>query len=226
MKSSLPFRGLSAPSSGRSCARSSPTRHTASPTAGTGRTRCAGSGTAPRTARSGMPRSPWPGTGPTAGGRTRGAAAVHPPGHDRRLVGPRRPGRRRPVGPSCCTTATRSPHSCGNGPSRRPVAAALGHPQPADLQGADRHPAAGPTASSRISRTLVLDPQAIGWRCASTRAPTRSGCRQAVAGYGDRLSGLSRREALKHTSELRRCRRAGAVMARDAGAGAGGPAGR
>ena len=91
------------------------------------------------------------------------------------------------VGPSCASGP--GPTTCGCG--ARPSSAS-------DLQGADRHPAARRLHRAESRGHVVLDPQ--GHRVgAAQHARTDPGwVRQAVAGYGEGLSGLSRREALKH----------------------------
>ena len=123
------------------------------------------------------------------------------PRRDRGLVGPRRP-RRQPPGrrrAAALTGRTATPVVRGWAGDddlwlrRTAVLAQLRH------RGATPTPRCWPRWSrptSTTRRSGCARPSA--GRCASTRAPTPTGCATTSRAWDDRISGLSRREALKH----------------------------
>ena len=93
----------------------------------------------------------------------------------------------------------RDAHRPRVGDRRRPVAAAHRDHQPADVQGAHRPRACCAKPSSPTSTdTSFWIRKAIGWALRQYARTDPDWVRATVAEYGDRLSGLSRREALKH----------------------------
>ena len=147
-----------------------------------------------------MPRSPWRGTAPTAGGRTRGRCRCTPT-WSRPAPGGTSSTRSPPTGwgPSCCTTATRSTRSCASGPGaddlwlrRSAILSQLTFKEQTDTQ------LLADCIEPNLEDTSFWIRKAIGWALRQHARTDPGWVRQAVAGYGDRLSGLSRREALKH----------------------------
>ena len=133
-----------------------------------------------------------------------GAGPVPAPRRDRRLVGLRRRRRRRPGGPDpVAPQADRDAAAACGCRRRRPLGAPRGDPRAAQAPRGDRPRRCWPTSSTPTSRGRCTDGSSSSarrsaGRCASTRGSTPTWVRAFVESRGDRLSGLSRREALKH----------------------------
>ena len=80
---------------------------------------------------------------------------------------------------------------------RTAILAQLKHREETDLDAAGRRHRRQPRGVAASGGSSSSARRSAG-RCASTRASTPTGCRAFVESRGDRLSGLSRREALKH----------------------------